>query len=195
MKEKFETQLTKIYPNGLTGKEIIHRITEIYHAGYDLGNPSFDIYEQLLVCESLAETEAEEQKKYRGTNENVSVSGSVNDTYKRRVNLELTESKLKVIQKLKGCIYQTPPVEIAQCLEELFREYESKEGHWLYIAQTYPPRAINWNLSYMIKVHSSGRRTFQNWAAYFTESIKFRKKRKEFRNTNDTHKHNRREQL
>ncbi len=184
--ENTNNSFTKIYPNGLTGKEIIWRITEIYHAGYDLDNQDFDIYDQLLACEAISEGEKEYQEKNNNTNENVSVSGLSNGSYKRRVNFELTPSKLQVISKLKVCDYQTPPVEIAQCLEELFEECESKEGHWLYISQTYPPRVINWNLNYMIKVHSSGRRTFQNWAAYFTQSIKFRKKRKELRNTNDT---------
>ena len=63
MEEKqFETQLNKIYPNGLTGKEIIRRITEIYHSGYDLNSLTFDIYDQLLACEAISEAEEEESK-------------------------------------------------------------------------------------------------------------------------------------
>ena len=134
--ENTNNALTKIYPNGLTGKEIIRRITEVYHAGYDLNNLNFDIYEQLLACEAIAEAEKEEgktkknftylQKEIIGlTNDNTDVNGVSNDSYKRKVNFELTESKLKIIEKLKECNYQTPPVETAQYLEEFFREQKS----------------------------------------------------------------------
>lgn len=184
MEEKqFENQSTKVYPNGLTGKEIIRRITEIYHSDYDLDNPNFDIYNQLLACEAIAESE-EECKKKQDTN--VGVNGLLNGSYKRKVNFELTESKLQVISKLKQYDYQTPPVEIAKLLEKFFNECGTAEGHWLYIAQVYSSRVINWNLGYMVKIISSGRRTIKNPDAYFTKTIQYRKKRKEFRSTNDT---------
>lgn len=180
--------LTKIYPNGLTGKEIIHRITEIYHAGYDLDNLNFDIYEQLLVCESLAETEAEEQKKHRRTNENgsASVSGNANGTHKREVKSELNWYQSGLIYQLKRYASDTPKNEIATLLEEIFKTWPSnKEGHWLWIAQTYTTRTINWVMSATVKKYLQGgiRKTPP---AYFTYLLKFRKKRKEFRNTNDT---------
>jgi len=110
--------------------------------------------------------------------ENVSVNGNVNDSYKHRANFELTESKQHVIRKLKGCTYLTPSIDIARLLEELFLEWPSKQGHWLYISQQYVPRVINRVIARLIKLHASGRITLQNPAAYFTMLIKFRKKRK-----------------
>ncbi|MEK7534082.1 MAG: hypothetical protein AAB600_01980 [Patescibacteria group bacterium] len=179
MEEKqFENQLTKLYPNGLTGKEIIRRITEIYHAGYNLDNLNFDIYEQLLVCESLAKTEAEEQKKYGRTNENVSVSGMSNDSGKRNANFELIESKREAIAELRTCTYRTPPKKISSLLETLFSSHKSKSGHWLYIAQHYNPRAINRTITRMMKRHNSGEKSILNPSAYFTYTIKLRRKRR-----------------
>jgi len=189
MEEKFESQLTKVYPNGLTGKEIIRRITEIYHAGYDLDNPNFDIYDQLLACEVIKEAEEEDGKRGRinthstqedkeGTNESVNVKWSVNDTYKRRVNFELTESKLTVVTKLQTCGYRTPPIEIAALLEDFFTDPNTIPGHWLLVAQTWPPKRINQVIGQMIKRENCGWKTIQKPAAYFTYLIKFRKKRK-----------------
>lgn len=176
MEEKqFENPLTKVYPNGLTGKEIIRRIQEVYHAGYDLDNPDFDIYDQLLACEAVAEAE---QERHEELDTNVSVNGNDNDTYKRIVNFELTESKLNVIKKLQTCTYQTPPIEISRLLEELFAEYPSKPGHWNYISQVYTPRTINRVIKRINKLHITRAKTIQNPAAYFTFLIKFRKKRK-----------------
>ena len=176
MEEKFETQLTKVYPNGLTGKEIIRRIQDVYHAGYDLNNSDFDIYDQLLACEVIAE--AEHQEDYERTNESVNVKWSVNDTYKRNVNSALTESKQKVIAELKTFTYRTPPITISQLLQTLFVDCDSKDGHWLYVAQNWNPRTISRVLLQMIKLHNSGMKTILNPAAYFTHLIKFRKKRK-----------------
>jgi hypothetical protein len=88
-------ELIKIYPNELTGKEIVRRITEVYHAGYDLTIPDFNVYEQLLACESLDETEREDKTNYR-FRENVRVNGNDNDTGKQIINFELKESKKKL---------------------------------------------------------------------------------------------------
>lgn len=163
--------------NGITKEEAIYRIEQIYHASYDR-NSDLSVWEQLEICESLAETETKELEKNGGTNKDVNVKWSVNDTYKRHINLELTENKQKVIAELKTFTYKTPPIRISQLLQTLFAEYNSKDGHWLYIAQNWNPRAINRVIKRMIGLHISGRTTIQNPAAYFTYLIKKRKKRR-----------------
>lgn len=157
--------------NNITKEEAIHRIEQVYHAGYNLNLADFDAYEQLLVCESLAETEKEGR-----ANEDIFVNG--NDTYKSSVNFELTKSKQNVIAELRTFNYRTPPIKIAQLLETLFADCNSKDGHWLYIAQNWNPRAINRVIKRMIELHNSGRITIHNPAAYFTSLIKFRQKRR-----------------
>jgi len=121
-------------------------------------------------------------------NDNTSVSGSVNGTYEHDVKLDLTQSKHKVITELEQCNYRTSPKKIASLLERLLVDYHAKEGHWLYVAQNWTPRAINRVIKTMIKQHQRGEKTIDNAAAYFTYLIKFRKKRKEFMGTNDTYK-------
>lgn len=162
----------------ITKEEAIRRIEQVYHAGYDTDSTSFDVYDQLLACEAIAEAEQEYQNKYGRTNENVSVKWSVNDIYKRRVTPTLTKSKHKAVAELGTLNYKTPPIKISQLLEILFAEYNSKDGHWLYIAQNWNPRAINRVIKRMIGLHNSGRITIKNPAAYFTHLIKFRKRRK-----------------
>lgn len=115
-------------------------------------------------------------------NDNVNVSG--NDTCKHFINSELKRTKQKAIADLETCTYRTSPKKIASLLEEIFVSYESKPGHWLFIAQHWPPRAINRVIAYIINVHASGRVTIKNPAAYFTFLIKRRKKRKEFTGIN-----------
>lgn len=161
------------YPYNLPKEEVIRRIKEIYHAEYDPTTRGFDAYDQLLACESTAETE-----EPIGTNENVSASGNGNGTCKRRVNTELTESKLRVIKELRTCNYRTSPIKTASLLKQLFVNHETKAGHWLYISQLWTPRAINRTISQMIKIHRNGWQTIKNPAAYFTYSIGFRKKRR-----------------
>lgn len=186
----------------LSKDEVIRRITEIYHAGYDLDNPSFDIYNQLLACEVLAETEEEERKRNGGvsiltiqpkeekttdgTNESVSVSGNVSGSCKSGVKFELNWYKSELIDKLKRCTSKTPRNEIAILLEEIFKSWTSeKEIHWLWFAQTYTPRVLNWVMLATVNKYLQGgiRKTP---TAYFFYLLKFRKKRKEFRATNGT---------
>lgn len=163
----------------ISKEEAIRLIKEVYQANYDPDNPNFDIYDQLLACEAVAKANPIKQDYYKEReNENVSVKWNGSDSSKRRVNFELTKSKLQVINELKTLNYRTPPIKIAQLLEELFREWNSQSTHWTYIAQQWPPRPINRVIQRMIKLHSSGRMTFKNPAAYFTHLIKFRKKRR-----------------
>jgi hypothetical protein len=114
---------------------------------------------------------------------NVNLNG--NDGCKPKVNLESKDYKRRVILELKKCNYRTPPKRTAYLLEELFKNKDTKPGHWLYIAQNYTPRTINWVIELMIKLHRSGRETISIPAAYFTSLIQHRKKRKSsFRGTN-----------
>lgn len=165
-------------------EETIRRIRQVYHSNYNPNWADFDVYEQLLVCESLAETE--EQKKNERTDENVSVSESVNGSYKRTVKDELNWYKSEPIHELKLCTSDTPQNEIAILLEEIFKPWPpNKERHWLWIAQRYTVRTLNWVMSATIKKYLRGgiRKTPP---AYFVYLLKFRKQRKEFRSTNDT---------
>lgn len=175
------------YPYNLSKEEVVRRLEYVHHAIADPGNVTFDLYNQLLACESIAESEeahvAPHELKIsnvitKGFNESVSVKGSGNGTYKRSVKSKLTESKREAITKLQKCGYKTPPREVASLLAELFIDFESKENHWLYIAQNWPPRAINRVIYQMNKQHRTGEQTIKNPAAYFTHLIKFRKKRK-----------------
>ncbi len=164
--------------NNLSKEEAIRQIEQVYHASYNPNMADFDAYEQLLVCESLAETEAEELKRDGRTNEDVYVKWNGNDTYKRTVNFELTEDKLDVITELKTLTYKTSPILVAELLEKLFVNRETKDGHWLYIAQNWNPRAINRVIKYMVKAQSSGTRTIDKPAGFFTFLIKRRKRRR-----------------
>jgi len=145
---------------------------------YDPSNPNFDAWNQLLACEALAESSPVKEYNEKGENENVSVNGMISGIRKPNVNFELTESKEKIITELKKCDYRTAPTKLASLLNDFFKEWKSKPTHWLYVAQNYPPRRINYTIDYLVKRHSSGQITFQNPAAYFTKLIKFRKKRK-----------------
>lgn len=163
----------------LSSQEAAYRIEHIYHARY---NPDLNlsIWEQLEICESLAETERNYTKKYVANNENVSVNGSVSDSSKQRVNFELKDNKQTVILRLKECNYKTPVFEVADLLEELFKDYKAKAGWWAIVAEKWNPRAINRVLARMTKLHGKEWITLQNPAAYFTSLIQHRKRRRSF---------------
>ncbi len=169
----------------ISAQKAIHQIEQVYHAGYNPNWPDFDAREQLLVCESIAESEVAAkkqsynpplQKKQPHPNKDVNVIGY--DSYKRSVNSELTESKRKVISELKTLDYRTSPLKIASLLQTLFAEYNSIDGWWLYVAQHWNPRAINRVINYMVKVYENGTISIQNPAAYFTSLIQKRKRRR-----------------
>lgn len=168
--------------NNFSKEEAIRQIEQVYHAGYD-PNSDLSIWEQLEICESLAET-GEEYQKNKNLNEGVNVSG--NGSYKRKVKYELNWYKSELIHELKLCTSDTPQNEIATLLEEIFKPWPSnKEGYWLWIAQTYTARTLIWVMSATVKKYlRSGIR--KTPPAYFVYLLKFRKQRKEFRKTNDT---------
>jgi len=118
---------------------------------------------------------------------------SRNDSCRRLDKTPWSIRKRDVITKLKICTYRTNPKQIASYLEELFSDYPSKPGHWFYIAQHWPPRAINRVINYLIKVENPGHVTVRNSSAYFTRLIKRRKPRKgkayEYTGINDSCRH------
>lgn len=161
--------------------EVIRRITDVYHSGYDSKMASFDAWDQLLACEAVTESTPIRKVKNEQSKENVNGSGNGmnNDGCKQTVNFELTNNKQKVITELTQYNYRTPPIKIAALLTELFNEWPSFPGHWLYIAQKYNPRAILRTIIQMLKVQKNGQRTIVNPPAYFTILIKsFRKPRR-----------------
>ncbi len=163
-------------------------ITKIEGLGgkYD-PNSALSLEDQLFICGLLVKTlepkiinSSFQEKKIDSQSESVSVvKWSDSDTYKRHAITSLIETKRSIIEKLKSFTYKTAPIEIALALQTLFADYPSeKEGHWLYIAQHWNPRAINRVIDRMIKLHNSGRITIQNPPGYFTKLIKFRKQRR-----------------
>lgn len=177
--------LTKI-----SKEEVIRRITELYHADYDLDNPTFDIYDQLLACEAIAESQKEYEEKNNRTNENVSVSGDVLGIYKLKENSEQNLNKKQAIVKLKHSNYKTPPTEIELYLNIIFGSWKEKPEHWLFIAQHYTPKTINSIIAQMIKQHQRRDVSIKTPGAYFSYVIKHRPKRIIFRRTNGSHKQN-----
>ena len=177
------------YPYNLTEEEAIRLIEQIYHSQYDPTRETFDVYDQLLACEVIAESGILETTLYDNsldkqqdiqTKESVNVSGNdnVNGGCKTNVNTELTQSKLEAIEKLKACRANTSPFIIESLLKQLFSNSTTKAGHWLFVAQQWTPKRINLVITEMTKAHQNGFQTIHNPAAYFTHLIKFRARRK-----------------
>lgn len=141
--------------------------------------------DQLLICESVAEAtpikENYNDEEREINKNNISVNGNGNDSYKRNDGQESARSKFQIITELQECNYRTPPTKIASLLEELFVNFNSKPGHWLYVAQHWTPRAINRVIKIILKQKATGETTILNPARYFTFLIKLRVKRKRVR--------------
>lgn len=165
--------------------EALHRIKEDYQAEYDPDRPNFNAWDQLLACEAVTHStpmlplyEEVTDNKNRNENENANISGMISDSCKQEAIFELTQHKQKVIKELTLCNFLTPPIKIALLLEEFFKEWRSKQGHWLFVAQHWTPRAIVRTINRLTKLHIDGRITIRNPSAYFTKLIKFRKQRR-----------------
>ena len=161
----------------LAFNEVVNKIKNKHNEQY-CPNAKFDAWDQLLVLETVSNSTPVNENYDKETNENANASGMINVTCKHNVNFELTQSKQEVITKLKECDHLTLRIEIAVLLKEFFKEWKSKPGHWLYIAQHWSPNPINRTINQMVKDHTSGKITVKNPAAYFTKLIRFRKKRK-----------------
>ena len=167
--------------NDISVDNAIRRIEQIPGGKY-ISDSELDVYDQLYINELLREQDYySNTQTNHGRNENVSVNGSVNDTCKRNVKLELTKRKIEVVSELNNCNYLSPPPLISKLLEELFQENPSDKGYWLHVAQRWTPRAINRVIRLMIKQHTTGENTIRNPSAYFNYLIHRREKRKVFR--------------
>jgi len=157
----------------LTLEECVHRITKIYGWEYDQDTPTFDAWNQLLACEAVTGSSPvrEQVEQIQETNENVNGNGMYSDGCKHRVYFELTPSKQGVITELTRCNYRTSPIKVAALLTKFFIEWPSLPNHWLYIARTYNPRAINRTIIQIIKSVNNGNKIL-NAAALFTYLIK-----------------------
>jgi len=184
----FYMENTSSFGNGIN--ETISKIKGL-SGEYD-PESNLSLQDQLLICESVAESTQvsyDSFKEQDKLSENVSVNGNVNGSYKHDVNSTLTQSKHQVITKLRACTYRTSPKEVASLLEQLFNNPDTQKDHWLYVAQHWPPRRINYVLASMTKQHQRGVSKIQNPSSYFTFLIKRRQKRKIFRNINGTREH------
>lgn len=161
----------------ISKEEAIKRIHE-YGAEYDDSNADFDVYDQLLACEAINESIPINSYSYKDTKQDVVAYEDGNDGSKQQVSFELTPSKLRAIEQLTEMNYRTTPPEIAMQLEIIFDGYGTKPGWWLVVAQRWNPRAINRDIAKLVKLHSSGRITLKNPAAYFSFLIQKRKRRR-----------------
>lgn len=164
--------------------EIISRIEKL-GGEYD-PESNLSIQDQLLICQSIAESTPVNPEDWDGktilqlkqiSHGDGNVHGSVNGSCKRRINFELTENKYRAISQLNDFTCQATPLVIEQCLTEIFSDYPSIEGWWLYVGQHWTQRVINWVLKHVLKLQETGRIT-KNPAACFTYIIRHRKKRR-----------------
>lgn len=137
-------------------------------------NSQLTLQDQLDICEIVEKRTS--KTDYRDGDGNV--NGNGNGTCKNGENSSETFDKREVIDKLRGCSYRTPPIEVAGLLEIFFSSNPSRPGWWLTVAQRWTPRTINRVIAQMIKKHRRGDVTIQNPSAYFTDTIKFRARRK-----------------
>lgn len=150
--------------------------------------PSFSEQGFIWARESTYEQTGQEQTELKA-NENVNAYENVIGTCKRQENSDQILSKSKAITKLKSLNYRTPCKEIAFCLEIIFKGWNAKDGHWLYISQHYTIKTISCVIAEITKQHQRGDTTVQNPAKYFTYLItNFHKKKKKFRSTNGIYK-------
>ncbi len=164
--------------------ETIQRIEQL-GGQYD-PESTFGLMDQLLACESIAESTPVNPEDWDGetilnlrrrNEENGSVNGDVNGGCKRRVNFTLNASKLRAISQLNDFTIHVTPLEIESCLQEIFSEYPTIDGWWLYVGQHWTQRQIHWVLKEVLKLQVSGRIT-KHPAACFTFLIRHRNKRK-----------------
>lgn len=164
----------------------ISDIEKLYPNWY---NESSDLsYEdQKWIWENVPLPETDEQRLRQlieddneTTNANGSVSGNVNGVRRFGINQEQDWSKSYAIAELNECNSKTSPKDLALLLEKVFCHWNTKDGHWLWIAQRYTARTINWVMADTAKVFNRGG-IRKNPAAYFTHCIQYRKKRMNWR--------------
>lgn len=109
-----------------------------------------------------------------------SVSGSDSGACYPGVNWDLSQRCHQAIFLLKQLSYLSDPPKIAAVLETIFGKSQ-KPGHWLWQAQHYNPRQIIWTLNEIAKRTERGIETINNPGGYFTDALRWRKRRKKFR--------------
>lgn len=149
---------------------------EIFGGQYD-PDSGLTLDDQLWIRESLT---GEVEQKHNNPNDNTNVkwNGNVNVPHKLSINLVLTENKLRSINDLKTLNYKTPPIQIAENLRTIFADQNSKEEHWLFLAQKWHPKSINSVICQILKEQELGWKTIHTPAAYFTFLIRHHPKRK-----------------
>lgn len=164
-------------------KYSIAEIEKLFPNWYDPGHTlSYD--EQKWIWENTPLPEEDTNKlrnKQNSTSGNVYAyeDVGVNGTCKFRVIPWLNQTKNNLVlilkhSKSKNVTY----IEIASYLDGIFEDWPPNfKNYWLFIAQTYTLRVINWVLADTIKAWKRGaiRKTP---AHYFSDRIGFRKKRK-----------------
>lgn len=162
--------------------EAIRRIKQ-YGAEYDPDLLAFDAWDQLLACESIAESTPVREiysDGYKKTDDAVGLGG-VYGGCKCNTIAELFKRKESIILELRGCTSRTSVVRVGSLLEDLFADYPSnKAGYWFDVARYYTPRVINWVLIELLKLSSPDHETVRNPASYFTFLTKTRTKRRRY---------------
>lgn len=168
----------------ISKEETTRLIEKVYLVQYDPDcglNGCFDAWDQLLACESIAESTTIKEflhKEKDENNKNVDVSGSGIGGNKLQKNDSQNSDKNTAIAKLKESSFLIAPKKIAPFLENIFGVWQEKPNHWLYIAQHYTPKSINSVINEIDKSIERGSVTLQNPGAYFTSLIKYHPKRK-----------------
>jgi len=143
--------------------------------------------DQQWIWENLPISEEKNHRTQEPYKTNTDAYENENGGYKFEVNDWLDETNLKLIGELKKCGSYTNCYLVAFLLEKIFSRWKSYVGHWLYIAQTYTPRVINWVMNQAIKEYSLGR-IKKTPAHCFTFLIQHRSKRKSLVATNGVNK-------
>ena len=133
--------------------------------------------DQQWIWENLPSPQEEKQLSYIIADTNAYVNGSVNGGYGLSVDSELNWYKSEAIRKLNNYDSSITEIQRASYLTEVFKFWKSFDGHWLFIAQTYTLRTINWVINETIKYYISGA-IKTNPAKYFTYVVQKRTKRK-----------------
>ncbi|KKT67622.1 MAG: hypothetical protein UW60_C0003G0030 [Candidatus Woesebacteria bacterium GW2011_GWA2_44_33] len=142
-------------------------------------NFSDDDLEYLRRVDDVSSHKTEHSPNYLTDSANV-LNASVNGSCKSFVDWALNCRNSKVVLSLKQSNSDTPPIELEALLKEIFLQWPSKEGHWLWIAQRHTARSINRQVMDTLKQGLRGaiRKTPP---AYFTDRIKYRERRKQLK--------------
>jgi len=166
----YEAKIRSIY----SFEEILRRL-RMLGGVYDSDFSGLDAWEQYMVWEIIPG----KYEKQLMSNINDSVNAMSNGPHKFSANSVKIVDKLSIIDQFATFTSKTPRQELAILLSNVFKEWPSKPGHWLYISQNWTPKTILSCLREIIKIEQNCMQNIKNPAAYFTRIIQFRKKRAE----------------